>query len=156
MYHQFAIVSSCTDCYLNLAHVALLKAVVQEQQLTTWDPSATLITKPSYLMNLTVDPPGPHIVESAYCLLFCGDYVTTDHILPIGNIEAKSVAGKYIIHCGVQQDHLESFGSRFGDEEVIKRGTFSNVGFYPGLRGYTVYVPTGKAMKVFRAATVSC
>ncbi|KAI5410016.1 hypothetical protein KIW84_055478 [Lathyrus oleraceus] len=56
------------------------------------DTNSTYIHEPPYFKGMTMDPPGPHGVKDAYCLLNFGDSITTDHISPAGNINRDSPA----------------------------------------------------------------
>ncbi|XP_040948758.1 aconitate hydratase, cytoplasmic-like [Gossypium hirsutum] len=66
---------------------------VPASTLYSWDPNSTYIHEPPYFKNMTVEPPGPHGVKDAYCLLNFGDIIdiiTTDHISPAGSIQKDS------------------------------------------------------------------
>ncbi|KAK8490616.1 hypothetical protein V6N13_141641 [Hibiscus sabdariffa] len=67
---------------------------VPASTLYSWDPNSTYIHEPPYFKNMTVEPPGPHGVKDAYCLLNFGDSITTDHISPAGSIHKDSPAAK--------------------------------------------------------------
>ena len=60
-------------------------------------------------------------------LALFGDKITTDHISPAGNIKANSPAGKYLIEQQGEPEDFNSYGSRRGNHEVMKRGTFANI-----------------------------
>ena len=75
-----------------------------------------------YFKNMTMDPPGPHGVKDAYCLLNFGDSITTDHISPAGSIHKDSPAAKYLVERGVERKDFNSYGSRRGNDEVMARG----------------------------------
>ncbi|XP_050896263.1 putative aconitate hydratase, cytoplasmic [Lathyrus oleraceus] len=65
---------------------------VPAEKLYSWDTNSTYIHEPPYFKGMTMDPPGPHGVKDAYCLLNFGDSITTDHISPAGNINKDSPA----------------------------------------------------------------
>ncbi|KAJ1389236.1 Aconitase/3-isopropylmalate dehydratase large subunit, alpha/beta/alpha domain [Sesbania bispinosa] len=99
-------------------------------------PTQTYIHEPPYFKDMTMDPPGPHGVKDAYCLLNFGDSITTDHISPAGNIHKDSPAAKYLL---------------------MARGTFANIRLVNKLLNgevgpKTVHIPTGEKLYVFEAA----
>lgn len=106
-----------------------------------------------------MDPPGPHGVKDAYCLLNFGDSITTDHISPAGSIHKDSPAAKYLLDRGVDRRDFNSYGSRRGNDEVMARGTFANIRIVNKLLNgevgpKTIHIPTGDKLYVFDAATV--
>ncbi|KAF8409565.1 hypothetical protein HHK36_005643 [Tetracentron sinense] len=125
--------------------------------LYSWDPNSTYIHEPPYFKNMTMDPPGPHGVKDAYCLLNFGDSITTDHISPAGSINKDSPAAKYLLERGVDRKDFNSYGSRRGNDEVMARGTFANIRLVNKLLNgevgpKTVHIPTGEKLYVFDAA----
>ncbi|KAF5184251.1 Aconitate hydratase, partial [Thalictrum thalictroides] len=133
------------------------KLSVPEDKLYSWDPKSTYIHEPPYFKNMTMDPPGPHGVKDAYCLLNFGDSITTDHISPAGNIQKDSPAAKYLMERGVDRKDFNSYGSRRGNDEVMARGTFANIRIVNKLLNgevgpKTVHIPTGEKLYVFDAA----
>ncbi|GAV72916.1 Aconitase domain-containing protein/Aconitase_C domain-containing protein [Cephalotus follicularis] len=125
--------------------------------LYSWDPNSTYIHEPPYFKNMTVDPPGPHEVKDAYCLLNLGDSITTDHISPAGSIHKDSPAAKYLLERGVDYKDFNSYGSRRGNDEVMTRGTFANIRLVNKLLEgevgpKTIHIPTGEKLYVFDAA----
>ncbi|KAK7263524.1 hypothetical protein RJT34_31115 [Clitoria ternatea] len=130
---------------------------VPADTLYSWDPNSTYIHEPPYFKNMTVDPPGPHGVKDAYCLLNFGDSITTDHISPAGSIHKDSPAAKYLLERGVERKDFNSYGSRRGNDEVMARGTFANIRLVNKLLNgevgpKTVHIPTGEKLYVFDAA----
>ena len=133
---------------------------VPADTLYSWDPNSTYIHEPPYFKNMTMDPPGPHGVKDAYCLLNFGDSITTDHISPAGSIHKDSPAAKYLLERGVERKDFNSYGSRRGNDEVMARGTFANIRLVNKLLNgevgpKTIHVPTGEKLSVFEAAMVS-
>ncbi|PON91974.1 Aconitase/Iron-responsive element-binding protein [Trema orientale] len=125
--------------------------------LYPWDPNSTYIHEPPYFKDMTGDPPGPHGVKDAYCLLLFGDSITTDHISPAGSIHKDSPAAKYLLERGVDRKDFNSYGSRRGNDEVMVRGTFANIRLVNKLLNgevgpKTVHIPTGEKLYVFDAA----
>ena len=107
-----------------------------------------------------MDPPGPHGVKDAFCLLKFGDSITTDHISPAGSIHKDSPAAKYLLERGVDYKDFNSYGSRRGNDEVMARGTFANIRLVNKLLNgevgpKTIHIPTGEKLYVFDAAMVS-
>ncbi|KAL9441613.1 hypothetical protein AB3S75_020167 [Citrus x aurantiifolia] len=130
---------------------------VPTSMLYSWDPNSTYIHEPPYFKNMTMEPPGPHGVKDAYCLLNFGDSITTDHISPAGSIHKDSPAAKYLLERGVDRKDFNSYGSRRGNDEVMARGTFANIRIVNKLLNgevgpKTVHIPTGEKLYVFDAA----
>ncbi|KAL0399910.1 UNVERIFIED_CONTAM: Aconitate hydratase 3, mitochondrial [Sesamum radiatum] len=130
---------------------------VPDAKLYSWDPSSTYIHEPPYFKNMTMNPPGPHGVKDAYCLLNFGDSITTDHISPAGSIHKDSPAAKFLIERGVDRKDFNSYGSRRGNDEIMARGTFANIRLVNKLLNgevgpKTVHIPTGEKLYVFDAA----
>ncbi|KAL5130602.1 Aconitate hydratase, cytoplasmic [Glycine soja] len=131
---------------------------VPADTLYSWDPDSTYIHEPPYFKSMTMDPPGPHGVKDAYCLLNFGDSITTDHISPAGSIHKDSPAAKYLVEHGVERKDFNSYGSRRGNDEVMARGTFANIRLVNKLLNgevgpKTIHIPTGEKLYVFDAAT---
>ncbi|EOY12336.1 Aconitase 3 [Theobroma cacao] len=130
---------------------------VPASTLYSWDPNSTYIHEPPYFKNMTVEPPGPHGVKDAYCLVNFGDSITTDHISPAGSIHKDSPAAKYLLERGVNHKDFNSYGSRRGNDEVMARGTFANIRIVNKLlQGEvgpkTIHIPTGDKLHVYDAA----
>jgi len=70
-------------------------------------------------------PIGHRRRAKARALLVLGDFVTTDHISPAGNIAAGTPAARYLLEHGVQKSDWNSYGSRRGNDRVMTRGTFA-------------------------------
>ncbi|KAL8474350.1 hypothetical protein ACS0TY_030988 [Phlomoides rotata] len=133
------------------------KLSVSTEKLYSWDPNSTYIHEPPYFKNMTMDPPGPHGVKDAYCLLNFGDSITTDHISPAGSINKDSPAAKFLMERGVDRKDFNSYGSRRGNDEIMARGTFANIRIVNKLlKGEvgprTVHIPSGEKLYVFDAA----
>ncbi|XP_042514227.1 aconitate hydratase, cytoplasmic [Macadamia integrifolia] len=131
---------------------------VPASSLYSWDSNSTYIHEPPYFKGMTMDPPGPHGVKDAYCLLNFGDSITTDHISPAGSIHKDSPAAKYLLERGVDRKDFNSYGSRRGNDEIMARGTFANIRLVNKLLNgevgpKTVHIPTGEKLSVFDAAT---
>ena len=127
-----------------------------------WDPNSTYIHEPPYFKDMTMDPPGPHGVKDAYCLIKFHDLLNTDWISPAGRIDKDSPAAKYLLERGVAPMDFNTYDSRRGNDEVMARGTFANNHLVNDLlkekeeRGAkTIHFPTGEVLNVFDAAMVS-
>ena len=92
-----------------------------------WDAQSTYVRKPPYFDGMPAQPTPVTDIAGARVLAILGDYVTTDHISPAGNIKADSPAGKYLEAHGVARADFNSYGSRRGNHEVMIRGTFANI-----------------------------
>ncbi|KAM3395365.1 aconitate hydratase, cytoplasmic [Capsicum galapagoense] len=130
---------------------------VPTSKLYSWDPKSTYIHEPPYFKGMTMDPPGPHGVKDAYCLLNFGDSITTDHISPAGSIHKDSPAARYLMERGVDRKDFNSYGSRRGNDEIMARGTFANIRLVNKLLNgevgpKTVHIPSGEKLSVFDAA----
>ncbi|MBW9262573.1 MAG: aconitate hydratase AcnA [Candidatus Thiodiazotropha sp. (ex. Lucinisca nassula)] len=122
-----------------------------------WDADSTYIRHPPYFEEISLDPDPITDIESARCLAWLGDSVTTDHISPAGAIKADSPAGEYLTELGVKADEFNSYGSRRGNHEVMMRGTFANIRLrnrlLPGSEGgVTRHLPSGDEMSIYDAA----
>ncbi|CAN6560660.1 unnamed protein product [Malus baccata var. baccata] len=130
---------------------------VPSSTLYPWDMNSTYIHEPPYFKDMSKDPPGPHGVKEAYCLLNLGDSITTDHISPCGNIHKDSPASKYLLKVGVERKDFNSYGSGRGNDEVATRGTFANIRIVNKLLNgevgpKTIHIPTGEKLDVYDAA----
>ena len=122
-----------------------------------WDPSSTYVRKPTFFENLRPEPGALRPIQSARVLALLGDFVTTDHISPAGNIAKGSAAAQYLVENGVAPSDFNSYGARRGNHEVMMRGTFANVRLrnriVPDSEGpVTRHEPSGEVMSIFEAA----
>ncbi|RZI46274.1 aconitate hydratase AcnA [Candidatus Finniella inopinata] len=125
---------------------------IQNSVTYPWDDNSTYIKRPPFL-----DAPLPtrEDIHGARILGIFGDSITTDHISPAGSIRPHSPAAEYLSGRGVAESDFNSYGSRRGHDEVMARGTFSNVRLQnemvPGKTGgFTVY--DGQVVTIFEAA----
>ncbi|PRQ31863.1 putative aconitate hydratase [Rosa chinensis] len=130
---------------------------VPSSTLYTWDANSTYIHKPPYLKNMSMELPGPRGVKDAYCLLYLGDSITTDHISHGGTIHNDSLAAQYLRELGVDRKDFNSYGCRRGNDEVMVRGTFANIRILNKLLNgevgpKTIHIPTGEKLHVYEAA----
>jgi aconitate hydratase len=123
--------------------------------LFDWQPESTFLRRPPFLDGIAPGVPEVGDILGARVLAHLGDSVTTDHISPAGRIPADSAAGRYLTALGV--DDLNTYASRRGNFEVMRRAGFAN----PRLRnlllphgpgGHTLDAG-GAVVPVFDAAT---
>ncbi len=131
--------------------------VAEAVDLYSWDHDSTYIREPPFWTDLTPDVPPTEDIHGARVLALLGDSVTTDHISPAGSIAADSPAGRYLLERGVMRRDFNSYGSRRGNHEVMKRGTFANIRLknllLPGTEGgVTLHLPSGEQMSIYDAA----
>jgi aconitate hydratase len=98
-------------------------------------------------------------IVAAPILALLGDSVTTDHISPAGPIPAESPAAQFLRDHGVSEADFNSYGSRRGNHEIMKRGTFGNIRIRnemtPELEGgYTHLSGETKPMFIYDAAMI--
>ncbi|MBC7162037.1 MAG: aconitate hydratase AcnA [Immundisolibacter sp.] len=122
-----------------------------------WRADSTYIQQPPFFEQFPQQPSAIAPVWNARALLMLGDFVTTDHISPAGNIAANSPAARYLLEHGVQKADWNSYGSRRGNDRVMTRGTFANIRLKNALvapreGGWTKYLPTDEEMSVYDAA----
>ena len=96
-------------------------------KLYEWNENSTYIKEIPFFHGISSVPEPLQDIKDARALLVLGDSVTTDHISPAGSFNEYSAAGKYLIDYGVAKKDFNSYGSRRGNDEVMVRGTFSNV-----------------------------
>ncbi|WP_372717590.1 aconitate hydratase AcnA [Immundisolibacter sp.] len=122
-----------------------------------WREDSTYIQQPPFFEQFPPQPSAIAPVRNARALLMLGDFVTTDHISPAGNIAAGTPAAQYLLEHGVQKKDWNSYGSRRGNDRVMTRGTFANIRLKNALvapreGGWTKYLPTGEELSVYDAA----
>lgn len=127
----------------------------QQGDLFQWDKQSTYFKPAPFFDNAGLNEDNKGIKE-ARALLVLGDFITTDHISPVGAIPEDSPAGLYLMEQGVQPADFNSYGSRRGNHEVLVRGTFA----HPRLNnrlvarhgGFTKHVPSQEIMSLYEAA----
>ena len=122
-----------------------------------WDDTSTYIRRPTFFDNLESKPPALADIKAARVLAMLGDFVTTDHISPAGNIAKDSAAARYLLEHGVKTTDFNSYGARRGNHEVMMRGTFGNIRLknrlVPESEGpVTRHVPSLESLSIFDAA----
>jgi aconitate hydratase len=122
-----------------------------------WDDKSTYVRHPPYFEGFKMQPGKISDIKGAKVLAIFGDYITTDHISPAGNLRSTSPAGKYLIEHGVKAEDFNTYGARRGNHEVMMRGTFANVRIknliVPGTEGgITIHNPSGDKVSIYDAA----
>ncbi|MGP1932437.1 MAG: aconitate hydratase AcnA [Arsenophonus sp. ET-YP4-MAG3] len=130
---------------------------VKNSATYSWQQKSTYINKPPFFNDMQTIPVLITDIYSANILIILGDYITTDHISPAGNIKIDSPAGHYLRSKGVQEKDFNSYGSRRGNHEVMIRGAFSNIHIrnemLPDIKGgFTRYIPTQTQLTIYDAA----
>ncbi|PHJ23199.1 aconitate hydratase acn irp, partial [Cystoisospora suis] len=124
--------------------------------LFQWDASSTYIHNPPFFQTMGKEASAVKNIEGAYCLLYLGDSITTDHISPAGNIAANSPAAKYLLERGIQRKDFNTYGARRGNDEIMVRGTFANIRLVnklcPKEGPKTVHFPSGELLPVYDVA----
>ncbi len=127
-----------------------------ESQVFVWDEASTYIREPLFFVGCEQPPTPLTDIKNASVLGFFGDFITTDHISPAGNISKKSPAADYLRVHGVAEQDFNSYGSRRGNHEVMMRGTFANIRIKNKMvaveGGRTIYQPTGEELFIYDAA----
>ncbi|XP_070137097.1 cytoplasmic aconitate hydratase-like isoform X2 [Drosophila bipectinata] len=127
-----------------------------EGKIFSWDVDSTYIKRPPYFEGMTRELPKQQSIKGARCLVFLGDFVTTDHISPAGTIARTSPAARFLAERNITPKYFNSYGSRRGNDAVMSRGAFSNIRLgnklvsKPGPR--TLHIPSLEEMDVFDAA----
>src|SRR4029077_2222868 len=93
----------------------------------TWSKDSTYIKQPPFFDQRLIEEAKAKEIKNARILGLFGDFITTDHISPAGNIGKSTPAGAYLVAHGVQPVDFNSYGARRGNHEVMIRGTFANV-----------------------------
>jgi len=122
-----------------------------------WPIASTYVQNPPYFEGMTMTPNPITDVNGANILALFGDSITTDHISPAGDIQAKGPAGKYLRERQVPVTEFNSYGARRGNHEVMMRGTFANIRIknhiVPGTEGgVTRKFPQGIDESIYDAA----
>jgi aconitate hydratase len=121
-----------------------------------WVDKSTYIKQPPFFDSRLIEEAKAKEIKGARIFGLFGDFITTDHISPAGNIGKSTPAGQYLIEHGVQPGDFNSYGARRGNHEVMIRGTFANVRIKNKLAskegGFTTIFPEGRETTMFEAA----
>src|SRR5690606_38498391 len=120
-----------------------------------WRAGSTYVANPPYFEGMSMTPAPVTDIDGAKPLAILGDSVTTDHISPAGSIKADSPAGEYLLSHQVDRADFNSYGSRRGNHDVMRRGTFANIRvrneMVPGVEG-GMTTCGGETMPIYDAA----
>lgn len=129
---------------------------IPQEVVYQWDNLSTYIKEVPFFKNISEHATEPEDIKNARALLKLGDSITTDHISPAGSFSESSPAGKYLIERGVEKAQFNSYGSRRGNDEVMVRGTFTNVRINNQIAdregGYTKHFPSGEPLSIYEAS----
>lgn len=132
------------------------KTVAPTSATYAWSDSSTYIKKPPFFAQSLIVEAKASEIKGARVLGLFGDFITTDHISPAGNIGKSTPAGQYLIEKGVKPDDFNSYGARRGNHEIMIRGTFANVRIKNKMvekeGGMTKLFPENKETTIFAAS----
>lgn len=124
----------------------------------TWSNDSTYIKQPPFFDHSLVEEAKARELKGARILGLFGDFITTDHISPAGNIGKSTPAAQYLVQNGVQPADFNSYGARRGNHEVMIRGTFANVRIKNRMvekeGGLTRVYPEGRETTIYEASEV--
>ena len=133
------------------------KIEIHKSDYFDWQNESTYIQPSPFFENLKNGSKIFSEVTNAYPLVILGDSITTDHISPAGSFKDDTPAGKFLVGKGISQTDFNSYGSRRGNHQIMKRATFANVRLLNSLvpdkiGGYTLYIPKNETMTIYDAA----
>lgn len=96
---------------------------VEKTETYNWDVNSTYIQASNLFEDINIDKIE---IKNAGILALLGDFITTEHISPLGQISLYSPAAKYLESKGIRSFEYNTFASRQGDAQVMTRGTFDN------------------------------
>jgi aconitate hydratase len=131
---------------------------VANSERFAWEEASTYIRRPPYLDGMELEPSPVRDIHGARVVVKLGDLVTTDHISPAGAITFGTPAWQYLADRGVARRDVNTYASRRGNHEVMRRGAFANVRLQnqvaPGTRGGRTrnFLDGGSETTIFDAA----
>ena len=133
------------------------KINIADSDYFDWEDQSTYIQPSPFFENINEDRGKLDKISNAYPLLVLGDSVTTDHISPAGSFKDTTPAGKFLVNNGTQVADFNSYGSRRGNYQIMKRGTFANIRIANKIvpnttGGFTKHIPTDQEMAVYDAS----
>jgi aconitate hydratase len=143
------------DAYENAEASATWQALeAPAGPLFPWNPDSTYIRRPPFATVASETRLGHYV---AHPILVVGDDITTDHISPVGQIPARSDAGRHLVARHEPPHDLNVYASRRGNWEVMLRGLFTNRSLTnlldPTLPpGQTIHIPSGERLSLWEAA----
>lgn len=125
-----------------------------DSQTYSWSKSTYINNPPYFTEN---NQSRLRDIHNARILCLFGDFITTDHISPAGNIAKNSPAAAYLLGEGVSYEDFNSYGARRGNHEVMMRGTFANTRIKNEIcdgveGGVTKIFPQGTVTNIYEAA----
>ena len=121
-----------------------------------WSPTSTYLRRPPFFALESAFAHAAPMLHAAKPLLILGDFVTTDHISPVGRIPNDSPAAAYLRSRGVAPAAFNAYGARRGEHEVMVRGTFAHAHLQNALSdragGWTQILPDGPVASIYDAA----
>ncbi len=132
------------------------KTMAPQGATYTFSSDSTYIKRPPFFEPKLVEEAQATEIKGARVLGLFGDFITTDHISPAGNIGKSTPAGKYLLEKGVEVQDFNSYGARRGNHEIMIRGTFANVRIRNTMvdkeGGFTRIFPENKEATIYEAA----
>ena len=158
-----ALEAECQDPNLFLQGYARLfdgVALWQELGIPTgpvfpWDETSTYIRRPPFIELAGTGMPDQ--INDARALVVAEDSLTTDFVIPSGEILRESQAGQYLVDLGVEPRNFNAVTQRRGNHDFMARVTFANQRMKNRLAGgveggVTRLEPDGEVMTIFDAA----
>ncbi len=129
---------------------------VKESLNFEWKHDSTYIHNPPFFGKTELVASEVKDIKDAFCLVYLGDSITTDHISPAGNISKNSPAARYLLERKIQLKDFNTYGSRRGNDEIMARGTFANSSIKNHLVEVqgpkTLHLPTNQVLDIFDAS----
>ena len=147
-----------TDCYRDVTEGGREwdELAAPEGPTFLWPDKSTYLRQPPFFTQKSLFVKGEPLLKDARPLLLLGDFITTDHISPVGRIAEESPASTYLQSKGVAIKDFNAYGARRGEHEVMARGTFANVRLknllVERLGGWTRLLPDSVEMSIHEAA----
>ncbi|WP_072680802.1 aconitate hydratase AcnA [Arcobacter sp. LA11] len=100
------------------------KLIVNNSDTYNWNSNSTFIQSVNFLEEIKLEKIE---IKNAEILAIFGDFITTEHISPLGQISLHSPASKFLETKGLKSFEYDSFENRRGNAEVMVRGIFDNI-----------------------------
>ena len=117
---------------------------LEESLLYSWEEKSTHIQKTELFNSNNISTLE---IKNAKILAIFEDNISTQEIMPKGNIFPYSSAAVYLQEKGLRPDEFDTFESRMGDNEFMQRVMFSNI----ELRNLMVHPKEGGYTKDFES-----
>lgn len=120
-----------------------------------WDDASTYIQRPPFIDLASAGMPDQ--INNARALVLAGDSLTTDFVVPSGEILSESLAGQFLIAHGVKPQNFNAVTQRRGNHDFMARVTFASQRMQNRLAGdieggFTRLDPDGEIITIFDAA----